>query len=248
MENLATLDYWIKAQGKLSITLNENNVIENWINENLHDTNIKTSIEIGCYPGKFLTILGKKGVEVNGIDYIPSVTNLGKVFETNGYNVGEFIKADFTQFKTEKKYDCVMSFGFIEHFIEWKKILELHLDLVSENGYVIIEAPNFRGVFQRIPRFFFDYKNYKRHNINSMNLKKWNNILKSNGFEIISSSYFGGYELWFESTLKNAYYHKARRNAIRILIRLKNKLYKNRMEDSSFSCVMGIIARKLPSK
>lgn len=247
MENLATLDYWIKAQGKLSITLNENNIIESWINQNLNDSNIKTSIEIGCYPGKFLTILGKKGVEVNGIDYIPEVTDMGKVFAENGYKVGEFINADFTKFKTKNKYDCVMSLGFLEHFINWEEVLELHLNLVADDGYVIIEVPNFKGLFQKLPRFIFDYKNYKRHNIDSMNLKKWNKILEKNGFKIISSCYFGGYDLWFEYSSENIYFDKARNFLIRGLKFIRNRCYRNRLEDSSFSCVMGVIARKLPS-
>ena len=211
MENLATLDYWIKAQGELSIYLNENNIIENWINENLHDKNIETSIEIGCYPGKFLTVLGKKGVEVNGIDYIPEVTSMGEIFKRNGYNVGEFINADFTKFKSEKKYDCVMSFGFLEHFINWEEIFEMHLKLVGDNGYVIIEVPNFKGILQKLPRYIFDHQNYKRHNIDSMNLKEWNRILEKNEFEIISSCYFGGYDLWFEQYWENKYIQKAKK-------------------------------------
>ena len=244
MENLATLDYWIKAQGELSIYLNENNIIENWINENLHDKNIETSIEIGCYPGKFLTVLGKKGVEVNGIDYIPEVTSMGEIFKRNGYNVGEFINADFTKFKSEKKYDCVMSFGFLEHFINWEEIFEMHLKLVGDNGYVIIEVPNFKGILQKLPRYIFDHQNYKRHNIDSMNLKEWNRILEKNEFEIISSCYFGGYDLWFEQYWENKYIQKAKKVLIRGLKIARNRFYKKSLEHSSFSCVMGVIARR----
>jgi 2-polyprenyl-3-methyl-5-hydroxy-6-metoxy-1,4-benzoquinol methylase len=244
MKNLTTLEYWTKAQGELDIRLNEDNIIENWINENLKDENIKTSIEVGCYPGKFLTILGKRGVELNGVDYITAVGELKDVFIKHGYNVGEFINADFTKFKSDKKYDCVMSFGFIEHFLNWEDILQMHLNLVSENGYVVIEVPNFRGLFQKIPRFLFDYKNYKRHNIKSMDLKKWNRIIQDNGFEIVSSNYFGGYQLWFEGTTKYKILIKLRILFIKFLRKIKSKFYPNLAEHSSFSCVMGVIAKK----
>lgn len=248
MKNLATLDYWIDAQGKLDVSLKENNIIENWINNYLINTEIKTSIEIGCYPGKFLTILGKKGIEVNGIDFIPDVVKLERIFKEIGYNVGEFINADFTKFKTTKTYDCVMSFGFIEHFINWEEIMIMHLDLVSENGYIIIEVPNFRGIFQKLPRFIFDFKNYRRHNIDSMNIEKWNVILKNNGFEIISSTYFGGYTLWFENQTRNQTLIKIRNVFISILKKIKKKIHPNSQEHESFSCVMGIIAKKIPVK
>lgn len=248
MKNLTTLDYWTKAQGKLDITLNENNIIEKWINDNLIDENIKTSIEIGCYPGKFLTILGKRGIEVNGIDYINSVVNLRDIFKEKGYNVGEFINSDFTKFKSPKTYDCVMSFGFIEHFLNWEEIMIKHLDLVSENGYIIIEVPNFRGIFQKLPRFIFDYKNYKRHNIDSMDIEKWNVILKNNGFEIISSTYFGGYALWFENQIRNQTVIKIRNIFINILKKTKKKVHPNSQEHANFSCVMGIIAKRISVK
>jgi hypothetical protein len=173
---------------------------------------------------------------------------LGDVFKEKGYNVGEFINSDFTKYKSHKKYDCVMSFGFIEHFLNWEEIMIMHLDLVSENGYVIIEVPNFRGIFQKVPRFIFDYKNYKRHNINSMDLNKWNVVMKNNGFEIISSNYFGGYELWFESNIRNKSIIKIRNFFLKILKKFKKRIYPNCQEHSSFSCVMGIIAKRTSVK
>ena len=226
MTNLTTLEYWTEAQGKIDIELGQNNIIETWINRNLNDLSIKTSIEIGCYPGKFLTILGKQGIEVNGIDYIPAVKQLPDVFKKAGYNVGEFFEADFLKYKSKKKYNCVMSFGFIEH------------------GYVIVEVPNFKGFFQQIPRYLFDYKNYKRHNIKSMNLERWNEIIKERGFEIISSEYFGGYELWFEEPITNKMTLKLKQFTIHVLRRVKQIFYPTKKNDKSFSCVMGIIARR----
>ena len=246
MTKLTTLDYWTEVQGELNLELGQNNIIEKWINDNLNDDTIKTSIEIGCYPGKFLTILGKRGIEVNGIDFIPAVLSLGTVFKNEGYNVGEFINADFTKYKSQKSYDCVMSFGFIEHFSNWEEIINLHLDLVSDNGYVIIEVPNFRGVFQQVPRFLFDYKNYKRHDISSMNLEKWNKIMTDRGFEIISSEYFGGYDLWFEQPIKSRTILKLKKYTLKIARKLRTKIYPNLQDHPSFSCVLGIIAKKIP--
>ena len=70
----------------------------------------------------------------------------------------------------------------------WKYIeleFQKHIDLVDEKGFIIIETPNFNGFMQRIPRKFFDRENYLRHNIYSMNLKKWEKLLRDNNFEIM---------------------------------------------------------------
>ena len=84
--------YWEGAQGG-SINrvpyINKNNIIYKWVRETLDSernrfNKINSAIEIGCYPGKFLTILDKE-IEVNGIDYIPDVQSLGVLFEKEGF-------------------------------------------------------------------------------------------------------------------------------------------------------------------
>ena len=243
MRNLTTLDYWTNIHGVPDLVL-DNEIIEMWIKSNLDRQQIKTSIEIGCYPGKYLTILGAKGVEVNGIDYIPNVVFLDQLFREKGFNVGEFINADFTQYDFKKKYDCVMSFGFIEHFDNWDEMILKHLDLVSEKGFVVIEVPNFRGFFQRLPRMIYDWANYKRHNISSMNLKKWEKILEENDFEIVNSSYFGGYHIWFEKGYSNKNVLKSRAYLVKVLDKIRRKIFPSLKNHKSYSSFVGVIARK----
>lgn len=243
MEKLTDLDYWINVHGVPDLIL-DNEIIEKWINSNLDGVDITSAIEVGCYPGKYLTILGKKGVEVNGIDYIPDVVVLDQLFRKNGYRVGEFINADFTKFNFEKKFDCVMSFGFIEHFYNWEEMMLKHLDLVSKKGYVIIEVPNFKGFFQRLPRMIYDWRNYKRHNIDSMQLEKWIMILDRQGFELVSADYFGGYNLWFEENSKNKYILKSRFYLVRLLNKIRIKLFPENRDHKSFSSFIGVIAKR----
>jgi len=51
-------------------------------------------------------------------------------------------------FNNPHKFDIVASFGFIEHFTNWVEILESHISLLNNNGYLIVEVPNFIGPFQ----------------------------------------------------------------------------------------------------
>lgn len=242
---LTDQNYWIEAQGKVDLSLPNDNIIKRWIESKVDLSKIETCIEIGCFPGRFLTIFGDHGAEVNGLDFIPEVDQLKNVFEQNGYRAGEFINADFTNYLPAKKYDCIASFGFIEHFTNWDEILIKHFDFIDKGGYIIIEVPNFRGFFQRIIRVLFDNKNYNRHNIKAMNLEKWKILLLENNFEIIDAKYFGGYYVWYESKNNSKMYFQSRNVLKRILSKIVKMLFKKGSESKHFSCIVGVIARKM---
>ena len=242
MKKLTTNEYWVKEQGNHKFELEDGNLIECWITKNIQFNQINNVIEIGCVPGKFLTIFGKQGIEINGLDYIPQVNDLSSVFKNKGYTVGEFIEKDFLNYTPLKKYDCVTSFGFIEHFDEWEKVVLLHIDYMSKGGYIIIEVPNFRGFFQKIPRRIFDKNNFRLHNLQAMNLKKIVSLLENNGLEIISAEYFGGYELWFEGRTR---FPNLRNNVVNLFsFIVRNFLFFLPKGHSSFSPVLGVIAKR----
>lgn len=241
---LTEQSYWVDVQGNINLDLADDNIIKLWIEKNLDLSNINSCIEIGCFPGRYLTIFGNNRIELNGLDFIQEVKFLKQKFQENGFVAGSFINADFTTYVPEKKYDCVASFGFVEHFVNWEVIFKNHFNYVSNNGYLIIEAPNFKGFFQRLPRFLFDYKNYKRHNVKAMDLEKWKKILVENKFEIINAEYFGGYQLWNENDSKNRYFLKIKFFTEKLLFKLKDTLCPNSIDNKSFSCYLGIIAKK----
>ena len=87
MKNLTTLDYWTKAHGAINIELNSNDLIKKWISSHIDFKSIKNVFEIGCYPGRYLTIFGDQGVEVNGLDYIDEVYKIPKIFELRKYKI-----------------------------------------------------------------------------------------------------------------------------------------------------------------
>jgi 2-polyprenyl-3-methyl-5-hydroxy-6-metoxy-1,4-benzoquinol methylase len=244
MKNLTTLDYWTNAFKDQKIELTNDDVIKQWVLKYLRFSDRESCIEIGCYPGRYLTILGDYGVELNGIDFIKNVTKLPVIFAKYGYNVGEFVCEDFINNSLCRKFDYVMSFGFIEHFDQWEIIIEKHCNLVNDHGYLIIEAPNFSGYFQKIPRFIFDYDDLKRHNLKSMDLEKWTRILERNGFEIITAEYFGEYNLWFDKKITNKYILFFKKIIIFLLNKTKNKVYPNTKDHKSFSSYFGVIAKR----
>jgi len=161
-------------------------------------------IEIGAYPCRYLAIFGILGYELNGIDTTEKIEQdeLKTWMKENGWNFGKLQRKNFFEFDSKDKFNIVCSFGFIEHFENWQEIIRKHTMLLKANGYLVIETPNFAGLFQKIFHILVDYINYKRHNIRSMNPKKWVDFLGEN-YEIIYAGYFGKFAFWHENQHRN---------------------------------------------
>lgn len=160
-----------------------------------------SAIEIGCFPGRFLTVFGELGYRLNGIDLNPKVTQIKPPLEKYGYAVDDIYYQDFLSMSSSQKYDVVSSFGFIEHFINLEEILLKHVSLLSDGGYLVLETPNFKGKIQYLFHLLFDTPNLKRHVIKNMDPFYWKEILDRSGFkfEYLSCEYIGGMDFWTDS-------------------------------------------------
>jgi 2-polyprenyl-3-methyl-5-hydroxy-6-metoxy-1,4-benzoquinol methylase len=199
--NLADQSYWDDAYGQyqLNDTVPDDDIIKKWLMQYVPKTATGDCFEVGCFPGRYLTVMGDLGYRLNGIDLTPRVTtDFPEWLRSKGYKTGTFLKDNFLKFNAGKKYDLVCSFGFIEHFTNWKEIFQRHIDLVNDEGYIVIETPNFKGIVQRFIHYVLDYENYKRHYIPSMSPKKWSQLCEQNGFEIVYSGYIGEFQFWVD--------------------------------------------------
>ncbi len=234
--------YWDKSYKDIELTvLGENDPIKKWIESHISKFNGKC-LEIGCFPGGILTIFGELGYELHGIDLTPRVeVDLPRWLKLKGYRVGQFDRIDILQFSPNEQYDIVSSFGFIEHFSDWRGMLLKHVSLVKKGGVLIIETPNFRGVIQRFLHLAFDKKNYMRHNIDSMKILEWRRIVEEIGFEIIFCGYFGNFLFWVDDDERN-WLQKMLINLIQSATkRCLKYLPNNRM----YSPCCGLICKKL---
>jgi 2-polyprenyl-3-methyl-5-hydroxy-6-metoxy-1,4-benzoquinol methylase len=177
MTNKADQKYWDKYYSGFEFQIAPViHPIRQLIEQYIPETNCKTCIEIGCYPGALLAVFGELGYKLYGIDLYEKIDILPKWLESQNYNVGEFWKDDFLKFNPGHKFAVVSSFGFLEHFTNWEEILLKHLELVEDGGHIIIEAPNFIGAFQHFLHKNFDKKNYDHHHIPAMNNDNWSEI------------------------------------------------------------------------
>ena len=161
-------------------------------------------IEIGCFPGTYLAVLGELGYVLHGIDLAPGVdTELPQWFSNQGYRVGTFLRGDFLNYEFPDTYDLVCSFGFIEHFQEWRSVLAKHARLVRPGGRLVVTTPNFRGGLQHALHYTLDRQNYRRHFIASMHPGKWVKLIRYLGFDIEYMGYFGEFLFWVDKQQRN---------------------------------------------
>jgi SAM-dependent methyltransferase len=154
-------------------------------------------IEIGCSPGGFLTLFGELGYTLHGIDFDPRIqTELPAWLDTKNFKHGQFIVDNFTTYAFSRDYDVVYSLGFIEHFTNWIDIVIRHAEIVKPNGWLLIGAPNYAGIVQRVLHKLLEEDNYKTHVTASMNPAMWKQILEYAGFEVTYAGTVGCFDLW----------------------------------------------------
>jgi L-malate glycosyltransferase len=206
------------------------------------------AMEVGCYPGGYLSVLGDLGYELNGIDLTPKTKQLHAHLAEAGYKVGGITQADFMSFATTEKYQVVISFGFIEHFENYREVILKQVELVAEGGYLVISAPNFRGFFQQTFHRLFDTPNLRRHNLKSMNPEEWAAMLKGLGFEIVFSGYGGGALFWMNNDQSRIQHFLGRcflfaYKGMSRIFRLRNTTWNH----SSLACDCLLVAKKSQS-
>ena len=164
----------------------------------------RSVFEVGCFPGRYLSVFGDLGYSLNGIDLTPRVlTDMPRWLAANGYKIGDFYCDDFFKLEAGKTYDIVCSFGFIEHFVNYDEVLRRHLSFISPGGMLIMTTPNFRGSFQKMLHSHLDSGNLERHYLPSMNPAAWKKILVDSGYEVLFSGFKGGFDFWAESESKS---------------------------------------------
>lgn len=163
-----------------------------------------TSIELGCYPGRFLAVLGAMGHELHGIDMTPRVeSELPVWLAAQGHKVGSIGLGDVFKFEPGRQYDVVCSFGLIEHFSNWEELILRHISLVAPGGFLVITTPNFQSPIQKVLHMALDRENLDRHNLSSMAPWRWCELALESGFEIIQCGGIGRFGFWTDWQRRN---------------------------------------------
>jgi len=180
----------------------------------------KSILEIGCgnaYILKYLEL--KKYKDLSGID--PSLNKISKNSNLTLFN--KFVSKDL---KLNKKFDLIFSLGFYEHAYDINEITIFSLKHLSENGTILVIAPNVENslkfgnpdlfIHEHISYFttstlkkhfanfnFYVSKNYTDKYSIAIYFKKRKKILMQKNFKANTIKY--KYEKILNNKLKNLY-------------------------------------------
>lgn len=197
--NLCDSAFWEKQHGRVDFALaREDNVVRQWIESRVPQGS-GSCLEVGCFPGTYLAVFGELGYRLSGIDIVSGVVDdLPTWFASRGYALGDFRRGDFTAEDCfpDESFDIVCSFGFLEHFSNWPEILLRHGRYVKPGGLLLVSAPNFRGMGQRVLHALLDRDNLAHHNLEAMRPRQWGAVLRNAGFDVDFEGYFGRFNFW----------------------------------------------------
>lgn len=247
MENLTDKDFWIKywlsksdIYKPISKKYNFSDLFDQ-INKNKHP---KTAIEIGGFPG-FYSIFLKKfyNIHVSLIDIVIINEVIEELLKINNLPIGSIqtYESDVFYWSTEQKFDLVYSNGFIEHFDDTLKIIQLHTKFLNNNGTVLITLPNFKslnGWFQKV----FDKENYNKHNILCMDVNFLKNVAQNAGLENVRVFYYGYFSIWLEEKAKKKLFARYLRLILFYPLKVIFKILK--MNNKYFSPYIVLIGEK----
>ncbi|RZK50837.1 MAG: class I SAM-dependent methyltransferase [Pedobacter sp.] len=194
------LNYWESKTG-LAVEIPSNYLFHAELYEIITRDKINTAIELGGFPGYYAVFLKKYfQLEVSLLDYFVHKPITDELLKNNNLKPDaiQIIEADLFKYKSEVSYDLVLSCGLIEHFEDTRDILQRHLNFLKPGGVLFITLPNFHalnGWFQKK----FDYANYEKHNLASMDPQRLKEICESLGLMVKKAQYFGNFSIWLEN-------------------------------------------------
>lgn len=195
-------DYWNNKREQLIEPVQESGFHNRVLDSVISNSSIKSSIELGGFPGTFSIYVKKKfNLDTTLLDYFIDQSIVDDLLAVNGLdqNAIHLIEDDLTlDHPIQEKYDLVFSIGLIEHFVDTRGIIKRHLAYLKPGGDLLIILPNFRGVNGWLQRKF-DKANYDVHNIQSMDLELLHSIAEELKIEQISTYYVGRFSIWLEN-------------------------------------------------
>jgi 2-polyprenyl-3-methyl-5-hydroxy-6-metoxy-1,4-benzoquinol methylase len=239
--NFIAQEHWDQGYEKLALQLAPPyDPIRRWLEKHI-PRGTGSCLEFGCFPGRYLAVLGELGYEVNGIDLTPRLErDLPDWLRSQGYRTGEFVRADVFTHRFGRSYDVVCSFGLIEHFAQWPELVERHAQLVRPGGWLALSTPNFRGGLQQALHRWLDPVNLAEHNLDAMQPQLWREVVQKLGFEVIMCGYIGPFDFWVGRQSRTAFQHFT----LKVLHRLKRVGQVLPDNVGVYAPYCGLIARK----
>jgi 2-polyprenyl-3-methyl-5-hydroxy-6-metoxy-1,4-benzoquinol methylase len=104
----------------------------------LHDSQSAKILEVGCGGARNALYLARQGFDVTCSDFAPEGIRLAQTNFNAFGTIGTFLLDDLMNSKIpDNSFDCVMSFGLLEHFNELKPVIRNLTNMVKPDGLQI---------------------------------------------------------------------------------------------------------------
>lgn len=162
----------------------------------INNQNLKF-LDIGCGDGRYLELMHKKfnlkKSNCHGLDF----KNYKLIeLKKKGYNITH---KNFSEYTPKKKFDIITMFHVIEHVESPRNYLKKIKRLLSKNGLLILETPNYDSIDARIfKKSFWGGYHIPRHFVvfNDINLVK---LSKKFGYLLKKKIFLTGHYFWMMS-------------------------------------------------
>lgn len=202
---LTEKQYWeafwdsVVVPNKVNLNFSNDANIATILNRFLIKDSQKRAFEVGCAPGKWLIYLSENfNYSVDGCEYIEAASKKTRenldICGITGYNI---YSGDFLNMELDKKYDVVISLGFIEHFNDAASVCKRHADLLKEHGILIFGIPKLTGLNYYLAKQVdksLDDKLIPNHNLSIMNLDYFKKLGTVIGCQNLFVDTVGGFE------------------------------------------------------
>lgn len=164
----------------------------------------RTCLEVGVVPGRFLMFFARElGLDCVGLDYSAHIDGLTEAFRRAGVK-GEFIREDFLEWATKRRFDVVFSCGFVEHFTNFDAVIRRHWDLVAPGGLLILSVPILTPLQAGVRKLCYTQAKFQEmldsHNLSIMDLNELRKaVVKLPGAELAASGCCNEMTIWFGS-------------------------------------------------
>ena len=177
-------------------------------------------LEIGSAPGDTLVDFAQRlRMEPFGVEYSEEGAEVNRrLFKAHGLNPDNVIHADLFaedfQNRFRGAFDVVYSGGFIEHFSDPSDVVDKHLNLLADGGYLIVLIPNLRGLNYVLTSVFARHL-IAIHNLKIMKLRELRKLFDEARLIPLTCAYYGTFS--FDLFSDEARPHVASQKALAIV-------------------------------
>jgi SAM-dependent methyltransferase len=158
----------------------------------------ETFLEIGGFPGQWAIFFSKyRFAKSTLLDRYIDRETIKALSKSNDVSDVGVIEGDLFDLPVSKKYDVVMSAGFIEHFSDVSNVVGKHIEYLEENGFLVLSVPNLLGLNGMVQKIV-DRETYDTHYLESMCKKNLEKIILSKNLSIEYINYHGKFGVWLE--------------------------------------------------